>query len=100
MAETLRIADEKEGYTLSDGSTFLALERRLRLKALRKGDPALLNIYSVIELNPERLPKVNDAGGRAFSAFLQREPGMKMILEFGREKYGRSLFQRYEPPKK
>lgn len=59
MGAVLVIADEKRGYTLSDRGTWLARKHRLELAVLVEGDPALLNPYSVIAVNPERHPHVN-----------------------------------------
>jgi tungstate transport system substrate-binding protein len=48
MANTLRQADEKQAYTLSDEATFWQLERQLDLVAVSEGDDLLLNTYAVV----------------------------------------------------
>ena len=48
MANTLRQADEKQAYTLSDEATFWQLQRQVDLVAVFEGDDLLLNTYAVI----------------------------------------------------
>jgi tungstate transport system substrate-binding protein len=92
MGETLRIASEKSGYTLTDRATYLAQKSTLQLDVLLEGDSTLLNIYHVIVVNPEKWPKVNVEGAKAFDAFLTSAEIQKMIGEFGTKEYGEPLF--------
>lgn len=92
MAATLKITSEKEGYTLTDRATYLAQKANLQLDILVENDPVLLNIYHVISVNPDKFPKVNHAGAKAFSDFLVSPEIQKRIGEFGVEKYGQPLF--------
>jgi tungstate transport system substrate-binding protein len=48
MANTLRQANEKQAYTLSDEATFWQLQRQLELVIVSEGDDLLLNTYAVI----------------------------------------------------
>ena len=75
MGQTLKIADEKNGYTITDRATFLAQKKNLKLAILVEGDAKLLNIYHVMEVNPEKYSKVNSAGAKAFSQFLLSDEG-------------------------
>jgi len=92
MGATLTIASEKEAYTLTDRATYLAQKDKLDLEVLLEGDPALLNIYHVISVNPAKWPKVNAAGSTAFADFLTSPDGQAMIGSFGVEKFGQPLF--------
>ncbi len=92
MGQTLNIASEKKGYTLTDRGTYLALRRNLALGILVEGDAILLNIYHVIEVNPARWPKVNAAGGRAFADFMVSAEAQGIIKAFGVDRYGSPLF--------
>jgi tungstate transport system substrate-binding protein len=92
MGATLVIASEKDAYTLTDRSTFLAFRTRLRLALLLEGDAPLLNPYHVLEVNPTRHPKVNAAGGKAFADFLLSAEAQEVIRTFGVERYGQPLF--------
>jgi tungstate transport system substrate-binding protein len=54
MGATLTIADELQGYTLSDRGTYIARRAEgLALEVLVEGDERLLNPYGVIAVNPE-----------------------------------------------
>ena len=92
MGDTLRIASEKEGYTLTDRATYLANKDTLALDIVREGDAALLNIYHVITVNPEKWTKLNNAGAEAFVEFLISKETQEEIGKFGVDKYGAPLF--------
>ena len=92
MGATLGIADDRKAYTLTDRGTFLAFQKRVRLPILLEGDRPLLNLYSVMEVNPANGPKVNTAGGRAFADFMVSADVQKIVRTFGVDKYGRTLF--------
>ncbi|HEY5973187.1 MAG TPA: substrate-binding domain-containing protein [Geobacteraceae bacterium] len=93
MGQTLNVAAEKKGYTLTDRATYLALKKSLGLEILLEGDAKLLNIYHVIEVNPAKWPKVNAAGARAFADFLvSKKIQQELIGTFGVAKYGSPLF--------
>jgi tungstate transport system substrate-binding protein len=94
MGETLNVAAEKRGYLLADRGTYLALnkKRRLGLEILVAGEPKLLNIYHVIEVNPAKWPKVNTPGAKAFSDFMVASPTQEIIGHFGTKEFGSPLF--------
>lgn len=92
MGATLLMASEKQGYTLTDRATYLAQKKNIKLEILSEGDKGLLNIYHVMEVNPEKFPKVNTAGAKAFVEFMVAPETQKMIGDFGKDKFGQSLF--------
>ncbi|MDP9363488.1 MAG: substrate-binding domain-containing protein [Chloroflexota bacterium] len=92
MGDTLNIAGERGAYTLADRGTFLSLRDRLDLEVLVEGDPALLNVYHVMTVNPENGPTVNTEGGRAFLAFLLEPATQEAIGAFGVDRFGEPLF--------
>ena len=92
MGQTLGIATEKRAYTLTDRGTYLALKKRLTLDVLIERDSSLLNIYSIMEINPARFPKVNAAGAKAFTDFMISTVAQEVIKNFGVEKFGEPLF--------
>jgi tungstate transport system substrate-binding protein len=92
MGQTLNVAAEKKGYTLTDRGTYLALKKTLGLEILKEGDPILLNVYHVIQVTPAMWPKVNAAGAKAFSDFMVSPETQGIIKTFGVEKYGGPLF--------
>ncbi len=92
MGATLGVANEKNAYTLTDRGTYLAFGKRVSLPILIEGDKALLNIYSVMEVNPANGPRINSAGGKAFADFMVAPQTQNVIRSFGIEKFGQSLF--------
>jgi len=92
MGQTLNIASEKRAYTLSDRGTFLALKGRLGLEVFVEGDPILLNIYHVIEVNQTKWLKVNAAGAKSFAEFMVSKEIQDIIRTFGVEKFNSPLF--------
>jgi tungstate transport system substrate-binding protein len=92
MGATLGIANERNAYTITDRGTYLALRRRVTLPILVEGDRALLNVYSVMEVNPANQQRVNTAGGKAFADFIVSPRAQDLIKTFGVEKFGQPLF--------
>ena len=92
MGATLLMASEKAGYTMTDRATYLAQKANVKLEILSEGDKPLLNIYHVMQVNPEKFSKVNTAGAKAFVEFMIAPETQKLIGEFGKDKYGASLF--------
>jgi tungstate transport system substrate-binding protein len=92
MGQTLGIANERRAYTITDRATFLAFQQRITLPILVEKDRPLLNIYSVMEINPANGPRVNPAGGKAFADFMLSPEAQAVIKTFGLDKYGQALF--------
>jgi tungstate transport system substrate-binding protein len=88
MGETLKIANEKQGYTLSDRATFLTSKGVLDLVILREGDKGLLNQYGVITVKDAAHPE----GATAFMDWITSADAQKVIGEYGIEKFGQALF--------
>ncbi len=92
MGQTLKIADEKQGYTLTDRATYLAQKKNLSLQIVVEGDATLLNIYHVMTVNSEKFSKVNQQAAKAFSDFLLSAEGQALIATYGKDKFGQPLF--------
>jgi tungstate transport system substrate-binding protein len=92
MAATLQMADQKRAYTLTDRATYLAWRDKVQLLPLVEGDPLLYNVYHVMEVNPRHAPRVNVAGARALADFLVTPEAQAFIAEFGKARFGQSLF--------
>jgi tungstate transport system substrate-binding protein len=89
MGETLKIAAEKDAYTLVDRATYLSMKDTLpQLAIAREGDTGLLNQYGVIVVTGAK----NEAAGQAFADWIVGAEGQKVIGEYGVEKYGQQLF--------
>jgi tungstate transport system substrate-binding protein len=92
MGQTLGIANDRRAYTITDRGTYLAYQKRITLPVMVEGDRPLLNIYSVMEVNPANGPRINVAGGRAFAEFILSPDTQAVIKTFGVDKYGQPLF--------
>ncbi|MBI4570337.1 MAG: substrate-binding domain-containing protein [Chloroflexi bacterium] len=92
MGATLQIANQRGAYTISDRGTFLSLSDTLDLDLLFEGDPKLLNIYHVMQVNPEKFDGLEEDGAAAFVAFLVSDRAQGLIGDFGVEQYGQPLF--------
>ena len=77
---------------LTDRGTYLAFQKRVELVVLVERDRPLLNLYSVMEVNPANGPRVNAAGGKAFADFMVGPATQAVIRAFGVDKYGQPLF--------
>lgn len=91
MAQALRLAHEKNGYIFTDESTFNVLRGTLGIVPFPMKSPSLKNTYSVILVNPEKLPKVNYMKAQQFQAFLFRKESRDFIKNF-RDKNGNRLY--------
>ena len=99
MGETLTIADEKHGYTLSDSGTYLKYSDKVDLKILFSRQSELLyNPYGIIAVNPARHPHVNYIGAIQLIGFLTSPEGQKLIGDF-KDKLGNQLFEPLAVPR-
>jgi tungstate transport system substrate-binding protein len=92
MGASLQIANQRDAYIMSDRGTYLATKDSLSLTIVLEGDPQLLNVYSVMEVNPEKFDLVNGPGGQAFADFMVSDEAQAIIKDFGVDKYGQPLF--------
>jgi len=92
MGTTLMMASEKQAYTLTDMGTYLAYKGKLELvPIIDKGD-ILLNVYSVIAVNPEKVPKTKIDLTNDLISFLTSPEVQELIGNYGVEGYGMPLF--------
>lgn len=92
MGEALRMASEKQAYTLSDISTYLAQKKNLDLVILVENDTTLVNKYDVIAVNQTEHPNVNYPMAKKFIEYLTSQPTQQKIANYGVAEYGRPLF--------
>ncbi|MGF1506201.1 MAG: solute-binding protein [Chloroflexi bacterium] len=91
MGAVLTIADEQQGYTLTDRATYLArVAEGLSLEVLVEGDPVLFNPYGVMPVNPDKNPAINAELAQAFVDWLVSVPTQQLIASF--EVNGSQLF--------
>jgi tungstate transport system substrate-binding protein len=92
MGATLRIADEKHAYALTDRASFTVLANALDLKPMVEGDPTMLNQYTITVVNHKKFPGTNYEGALALKRFLESAKTKKMISDFGWKQYQDHLF--------
>ena len=92
MGRTLMAADEKNGYTLTDRGTYIALvaKGKISLKIQGPRGKRLHNPYSVIAVNPERHPHVKFELAMNYIDFLTSGEGQGIIRNF--RLLGKQLF--------
>ncbi|MFA4964232.1 MAG: substrate-binding domain-containing protein [Thermoleophilia bacterium] len=95
MGETLRIASEKQGYTLTDVATYLAQRDTLDLVPLAPESSDLQNTYSVILIDQNQFTATNAAAAERLAQYMVSAKGQAAIAAFGRDTYGQSLFRPY-----
>jgi tungstate transport system substrate-binding protein len=90
MGAVLTMANNLQGYTMTDRGTYLSMKDKLDLSILVEGDALLFNPYGVIAVNPGRNPHINYMGAMAYVAWLTSVEGQRIIREFKKE--GEILF--------
>jgi tungstate transport system substrate-binding protein len=96
MGASLQIANEKNGYILADRATWLAQEKNLtNLKLVVEGGQDLMNIYHVMQVNPEKHDMVNSKDAEKFVEYMIDSKTQDVIESFGKEEFGQSLFIKY-----
>jgi tungstate transport system substrate-binding protein len=96
MGQTLQVAAEKNGYVLTDRATWLAQSKNLsNLKIVVAGGKDLMNIYHVMQVNPEKSDKINSKDAEKFVEFMVNKDTQAVIENFGKKEYGESLFVKY-----
>jgi tungstate transport system substrate-binding protein len=92
MGETLTITNQKQGYTIADRATYLAMKANLQLAILVEGDKALYNQYSAIVVNPAKHKslKLNTKNAGDLVEFVTGKQGQDLIGSY--KKYDVILF--------
>ncbi len=88
MGPTLVMANEMQGYTLSDIGTYLSYQGDLDLIPIVDQGDALLNVYSVLQVGASRNPELS----AALVEFLTSSEVQQLIGDYGVEAYGMQLF--------
>jgi tungstate transport system substrate-binding protein len=92
MGATLTIASEKQAYTLTDLATFLSMKDKLSLNVIVSESADLKNDYSIIVINPDKVANVDEETAKAFEEWMLSERALRLIAEYGKDKYGEALF--------
>lgn len=91
--ECIRLAAEKQAYTITDRATWLAMENRqqAQLTIVVEGDETLFNQYGVMIVNPSRHRGIDYRLAMNFVIWLTSEEGQQAIGAFT-DSQGNQLF--------
>jgi tungstate transport system substrate-binding protein len=92
MGPTLLMANEEQGYTLSDMGTYLSYKGETDLVPIVDKGSILLNVYSVIAGNPDKNPSINAEMAQNMVTFLTSPEIQELIGKYGVKEYGMQLF--------
>lgn len=92
MGAVLSMASEKKAYTLTDKATYLSMKDKLDLQIILEDSKDLLNQYTLIAVNPDKHKGINKKGADKFIKWTTSEKALKLINEYGKDKYGENLF--------
>jgi tungstate transport system substrate-binding protein len=79
MGAALNAAAAMPAYTLSDRGTWISFKNKGPLRIMVEGDPALINRYDVIELNPDKHAAAKLAAAHQLAVWLETQPGQDAI---------------------
>lgn len=82
MGAVLKIADEKQAYTLTDRGTYLSFQDKIELTIIFENDPSLYNPYHIIAVNPEKHPHVHYQLAKNYIDFVTSRAGQTVIATF------------------
>ena len=82
MGETLTIADQMQGYVLTDRGTYLQFRNKIALVPLARQNPEMKNVYGVIVVNPAKHPAVNNHLASNLVDYLLAADTQKRIANF------------------
>jgi tungstate transport system substrate-binding protein len=93
MGDTIITANTKEGYTLSDRGTYLAMKDKINLRILFESDQKyLFNPYHVMAVNPAKFPNVKYDLAMKYIDYVTSPWGQDIIRNYGKDKYAEALF--------
>jgi tungstate transport system substrate-binding protein len=90
MGNTIQLAYEKKGYTLTDRGTYLAYRKKVDMEILCQGDNRLHNPYGIIAVNPAKHPLVNHSAAEKYIRWILSPTAQKLIGNFAID--GETLF--------
>lgn len=93
MTATLKVADRRQAYTLTDRATFLSERDNLHLDVLAQGDPLLSLPYDIVEAGTQVKPDANLEGARVLADYMLSPQAQTIIAGYGVAEYGQPLFR-------
>ena len=95
MSATLLMANQKNAYTLSDIATYLTNVNKgnIQLANLVSQGVDLLNVYSAIAVNPQKVSGVKFDAAMTFIKYVVSDAGQNLFNTFGVQQYGFPIFK-------
>jgi tungstate transport system substrate-binding protein len=99
MTATLKLTDEKSAYTLCDMGSYLNnyANKNIELEVIVEAGKDTLNVYSAIANNPQKseVAGSNFDASMKFIRFLASDEIQDIFADFGKDRFGRPLFNPY-----
>ena len=92
MSACLTMASEQQAYCLTDKATYLSNRDSLKLDILLEKGDDMMNTYSLIAVNPDKIDGLNTAGAQAFIDWMLSDEASALIADYGVKEYGTNLF--------
>jgi tungstate transport system substrate-binding protein len=99
MTATLQLANQKLAYTLTDVATYLKNYKNGNIELVKIVDSGkdTLNVYSAIVCDPDTNPRGMFEGSMEFLRFLLSDEAQTMLVTYGEEEFGSTLFKPWLP---
>jgi tungstate transport system substrate-binding protein len=90
MGAVIKIANEKQAYTLTDRGTYIAFKDKIDLVIINAGDQALFNPYHIMVVNPKKHAHVQYVLAKKYIDFVTGVEAQALIGAY--KKQGEQLF--------
>ena len=90
MGGAIILANEMNGYTISDRGTWLSSNKKENLKIICENQPPLINQYSIISVNPKINSNIKSRDSNIYIKWIISNEGKKIINSF--RKNNKQLF--------
>ncbi len=99
MTATLQLANQKLAYTITDVATYLKNYKNGNIELVKIVDSGkdTLNVYSAIVCDPDTSPRGMFEGSMEFLRFLISDEVQTMLVTYGEEGFGSTLFKPWLP---
>ncbi len=99
MTATLNMANQKNAYTLTDIASYLNNFKKgnIQLVSMVSGGKDLLNVYSAIPCNPQKLKNAKFDAAMQFTRYLVSDDGQNLFKNFGVQDFGEAIFKPWLP---
>lgn len=90
MGSVLRMADDKQAYTLTDRGTYIHYQDKIDLAVLFEGDEVLYNPYHIMAVSPQKHPHIRYDLAKKYIDYVTGSEGQEIIRSY--KKGGQQLF--------